>query len=41
MSLVDLALVQYIEYDEGYILISLRPVIKVGRLRYWFSIRVC
>ena len=30
MSLVDLALVQYIEYDNGYLLISLHPVIKVS-----------
>ena len=31
MSLVDLALVQSVDYDDGYLLISLHPVIKVSR----------
>ena len=30
MSLVDLALVQSVDYDDGYLLLSLHPVIKVS-----------
>ena len=30
MSLVDMALVQNVDYDDGYLLISLHPVIKVS-----------